>query len=319
MIRTLVGAAALGTLLAVSCAAGAVYQTEPDTSYDTDYNYEYDYDQPPPDLSMFSSLDGYGTWVDVGAYGWVWRPSVDAEWQPYYYGHWAFTTSGWMWISYEPFGWAVYHYGTWERAPRLGWIWIPGRRWYPSRVDWYVSAGYVCWAPMAPPGIQVGVPWDPRADRVWVGVRAGDFCDPDVGSHHIAPTRFKDFEANTRSLTRAPRVRTIEKYAGRRIARVPIALEHPRIDGRRIARARLPLEQQRIIEQHRVQTWHEPHARRTGPPQFHHHAQVRTAPRERRGWSRGHEQRRGQDRGGRRGGGGGHGHGHGHGGRGHRR
>ncbi len=56
--------------------------------------------------SFDQSLGPYGSWVDDPVYGRVWRPSdTRADWQPYTYGHWAYTREyGWIWVSDEPWG-----------------------------------------------------------------------------------------------------------------------------------------------------------------------------------------------------------------------
>ena len=80
--------------------------------------------------SFQGPLAAYGEWVDVGSYGWAWRPfRVAAGWRPYLYGHWAWTDEGWLWVSDEPYGWATYHYGRWAFEPGWGWVWVPGHEW----------------------------------------------------------------------------------------------------------------------------------------------------------------------------------------------
>jgi hypothetical protein len=71
-------------------------------------------------------LDGYGHWVFVPPYGWVWQPYQDAGWAPYRAGRWVWEPYwGWTWVSYEPWGWAPYHYGRWFYSGS-GWVWYPG-------------------------------------------------------------------------------------------------------------------------------------------------------------------------------------------------
>lgn len=99
---------------------------------------------------FYDALDPYGDWVQVEGRGYCWRPRVDRGWRPYTDGGWVSTDYGWTWRSNEPFGWAVYHYGRWTRAPRLGWIWVPGTEWGPAWVSWRRSDEYVGWAPLPP-------------------------------------------------------------------------------------------------------------------------------------------------------------------------
>jgi hypothetical protein len=110
-------------------------------------------------------LDNYGNWETVPEYGPVWRPTVAADWTPYYYGRWAWQDwYGWTWISSDPWGWAPYHYGRWFRDDHFGWCWYPGLRtgrhyWSPALVGFIgfgggggigFGFGNVGWVPLAP-------------------------------------------------------------------------------------------------------------------------------------------------------------------------
>ncbi|MFM8357600.1 MAG: DUF6600 domain-containing protein, partial [Verrucomicrobiota bacterium] len=59
---------------------------------------------------FYDSLAPYGTWVDVGGYGWCWRPTVaviDVGWRPYCHGgRWLWSDYGWYWHSTYSWGWA---------------------------------------------------------------------------------------------------------------------------------------------------------------------------------------------------------------------
>lgn len=120
---------------------------------------------PPPvavprDYSMFyDRLAPYGRWLDVGGYGYCWRPTITvAGWRPYVDGCWVWSSYGWTWQSNEPYGWAVYHYGRWVNLSRYGWVWVPGSDWAPAWVAWRQSRDCVGWAPLPPePGAFSGV------------------------------------------------------------------------------------------------------------------------------------------------------------------
>lgn len=100
---------------------------------------------------FYDNLAPYGSWRDVGDYGYCWQPfDVDSQWQPYSDGRWVFTDAGWTWDSYEPYGWAVYHYGRWANVYGVGWVWVPGAEWGPGWVSWRHSPRYVGWAPLPP-------------------------------------------------------------------------------------------------------------------------------------------------------------------------
>ncbi len=80
-------------------------------------------DAPPV---VVSELQEYGEWIDVPAYGYVWRPRVAVGWSPYVYGRWVWISPyGWTWVSNEPWGWYPYRCGYWLTDPVFGWIWSP--------------------------------------------------------------------------------------------------------------------------------------------------------------------------------------------------
>ena len=65
---------------------------------------------------------------------------------------------GYVFESEEPWAWATYHYGNWMPTSGYGWVWSPGRTWYPSTVEWRTTPetepadnSYVGWAPIPPP------------------------------------------------------------------------------------------------------------------------------------------------------------------------
>ena len=143
------------------------------------------------DVAMFyDDLSQYGQWVEVEKYGAVWQPTqVPEDWRPYTNGRWVPTTDGNVFESEEPWGWATYHYGNWMPTESNGWVWVPGRTWYPSTVDWRTSpesepvdTSYVGWAPTPPPDY---VP--PRVLRpgILLSGKPGDGCD------EFAPVDFR--------------------------------------------------------------------------------------------------------------------------------
>jgi hypothetical protein len=93
-----------------------------------------------------SSLNRYGSWIDVEGSRY-WRPSVNADWRPYWQGRWVYTRAGLTWVSSEPWGWVPYHYGTWDYLSSYGWVWQPGYVWSPAWVYWYWGPSYVGWCP----------------------------------------------------------------------------------------------------------------------------------------------------------------------------
>ncbi len=112
-------------------------------------------------------LDENGRWDRVfydGGYRWFWRPTaVVAGWEPFTVGRWTVWYGDQTWVPAEPFGYITHHYGNWVYI-RNYWYWAPpvvsatvglplldiGFFWYPGRVSWIYSGGYVGWVPLAP-------------------------------------------------------------------------------------------------------------------------------------------------------------------------
>ena len=148
------------------------------------------------DVAMFyDDLAPYGQWVDYQDYGPVWVPSnVGDDWRPYTDGRWVPTSDGYVFESQEPWAWATYHYGNWMPTSGYGWVWSPGRTWYPSTVEWRTTPdnlpadnSYVGWAPIPPPnytppegyapaGYYSGMPLDNLlTSPFWIFAQAASF------------------------------------------------------------------------------------------------------------------------------------------------
>jgi hypothetical protein len=148
------------------------------------------------DVAMFyDDLSQYGEWAEYEKYGPVWRPTqVPEDWRPYTDGRWVPTDNGYVFETQEPWGWATYHYGNWMPTEGNGWVWVPGRTWYPSTVEWRTSPedtpveeSYIGWAPtpppdyvpppsLAPPSYYQGSPVvDALTAPLWIFARAASF------------------------------------------------------------------------------------------------------------------------------------------------
>ena len=167
-------------------------------------------------------LATYGVWTYLPAYGMVWLPDVVVGWQPFYYGHWIWTVDGWAWTSYEPYGWLVYHYGYWGFEPGIGWFWVPGETWYPTRVDWYIWGDYIAWAPLPPPGIVWVDPWVPYDIDIWIVIDADDFTSEDVGRYRVERTIYKDRVDRRTIVKSAPEVSEIERVTRKKVPVVEV-------------------------------------------------------------------------------------------------
>ncbi len=126
----------------------------------------YQYLPPALDDDAYT-LDENGRWEPVyyeGRECWFWRPTaVPAGWAPFTAGRWTEWYGDQTWIPAEPFGYVTHHYGSWVFV-RNSWYWAPpvvgvvrgapllnvAFAWYPGRVSWIYSDGYVGWVPLAP-------------------------------------------------------------------------------------------------------------------------------------------------------------------------
>ncbi|PYT31470.1 MAG: hypothetical protein DMG57_05015 [Acidobacteria bacterium] len=136
---------------------------------DRDHYYQNNsksYQYVSRDIYGAEDLDSNGHWVNVPPYGWVWSPTVGADWAPYRVGRWSWVDwYGWSWVSYDPWGWAPYHYGRWFYTSPYGWCWTPGgfyerHYWSPALVAFFGFGGFrsgfgfgssdFCWVPLAP-------------------------------------------------------------------------------------------------------------------------------------------------------------------------
>jgi hypothetical protein len=145
----------------------------------------------PPELQVYGgAFDRNGRWEDSADAGYVWYPSVAADWQPYYDGGWYPYSWGWTWVGGGPWVWPTHHYGRWGRGQH-GWYWMPGAVWGPAWVSWGISAGYVGWCPLGFGtgfGFSVGASYGGYADRWhgWTVVPHGAFGrGPRVAPHAV--------------------------------------------------------------------------------------------------------------------------------------
>ena len=96
-------------------------------SVSTATNYSNQYVSTSNYASGFADLYTYGSWFNLGGYGYGWRPfGAGLGWCPFDYGNWYMDPSiGWGFLSPAPWGWLPYHYGGWILSPGYGWTWVP--------------------------------------------------------------------------------------------------------------------------------------------------------------------------------------------------
>ncbi|MCX6539920.1 MAG: FecR domain-containing protein [Acidobacteria bacterium] len=127
----------------------------------------------PQDLEPYSgTFDRYGTWRNEASNGYVWFPTVSADWRPYSVGYWR-QYDQWdsFWIAGDPWGWPTHHYGRWGFSVGLGWYWMPARSWAASFVYWAFGGDYVSWCPLGWNDYPVFGNWGVRG--VYVGLHDG--------------------------------------------------------------------------------------------------------------------------------------------------
>ena len=103
----------------------------------------------PREVAPYASeFDANGNWHYETEVGYVWAPTVQVGWRPYWNGRWCWTAYGWTWVPAEPWGYAPSHYGRWGFSAGLGWYWAPGRTWGPAWVSWAIGRDHVGWCPL---------------------------------------------------------------------------------------------------------------------------------------------------------------------------
>jgi hypothetical protein len=203
-------------------------------------------DSDSMDIGMFNELDYYGQWYQLQPYGWVYRPTVVMDWQPFTHGHWIWTQYGWMWVDYDPWGWATSHYGYWTQDFTLGWIWVPDYTWSPVQCQWMSYGDYIGWAPEPPPGAAFKEPWE--GSQAWVFVPIRKFKQADVATNRAAP-KFKPGD-DAQIARGAPSLKEIERRGAGIFPIVSIELERRVVKDREFARVKYPPDQQGIITEH---------------------------------------------------------------------
>jgi hypothetical protein len=194
-------------------------------------------------------LIDFGEWIEVPVYGMVWKPTVDSDWRPFYYGEWAWTDRGWMWVSYEPVDAMVYEYGNWIYDGRQGWVWVPGYEWSPARVSWITFDKYVGWTPLPVKGARRIDPWQQTTAPLWTVVDVHDFLKENVGGLELKSTLRK---VGGDVSHRAPQPAAIEKATGQPVQKMEVIVSKERLGNLTINRSQLLSEKERI-EAHRKQ------------------------------------------------------------------
>jgi hypothetical protein len=198
------------TVVTTAPEAAEVAPVEPaPTTYVTTTTPYYPASEPQAVNYFYDSLSPYGSWVQIGGYGWCWQPTVavvDLSWRPYCHrGRWVYSNCGWYWLSDYSWGWAPFHYGRWHHHPHAGWVWAPGTTWGPAWVSWRYNSGYCGWAPLPPEahyvagfgnqyhGSHVGVGFDfGLGYHDYAFVAAHNFCDNHVSRHAVSSAHAKN-------------------------------------------------------------------------------------------------------------------------------
>jgi hypothetical protein len=192
---------------------------------------------PAQTIAYFDEpLSPYGYWVEDPYYGRLWRPrETPADWRPYTYGRWVYTSEyGWVWVSEEPYGWVVYHYGRWVWTSQYGWVWIAGDTWGPSWVEWCYGGGYVGWTPMPPdpywPGTSYYGTFDCASPRYYsraVFVSETYFASPRVSAYVVAPSQNAAVARAAVNVTSYTRVGSVIANRSIDVAKLQAAIGQP--------------------------------------------------------------------------------------------
>lgn len=149
-----------------------------------------------------ASFDRYGSWRSDPTHGYVWYPTVSADWRPYYHGRWVSMPSyGWTWVGRERWDWPTHHYGRWGLSGGA-WFWIPGRSWGAAWVSWAYAPDYISWSPLGwnnRPLIQINVFSGRNRWHPWTVIPRRHFG---AGYVYARAVPFHTFDARTRGLFR---------------------------------------------------------------------------------------------------------------------
>ncbi len=177
----------------------------------------------------------------------AWKPSVELSlkaseaelpvYVPYSYGQCFNSDAGWYFKGRTPSEEIVSHYGRWVNSPYAGWLWVPGRVWAPSWVDWKQNDTYVSWAPL-PPSVYIAndaISAPLINDNYYLTVDRKYFLEPEVSKYNvlyynsgvsIPVIEMKRTEGivvvNSTIINRGPDVNIIQKIYGRNISMVKI-------------------------------------------------------------------------------------------------
>ncbi len=127
----------------------------------------------PEDLEPYSgTFDRYGAWRYEASNGYVWFPTVSADWRPYSVGYWR-QYDQWdsFWIARDPWGWPTHHYGRWGFSTSFGWYWRPAGSWAAASVYWALGGDYISWCPLGWNDYPVFGQWGVRG--TYVGLHDG--------------------------------------------------------------------------------------------------------------------------------------------------
>lgn len=228
--------------------------------------YGHAWNDPGWNVNYRVALAGYGQWVRVDGLGEVWYPAVAADWRPYTYGRWVYTSMGWTWVSYEPWGYFPHHYGEWALTG-YGWVWVPGYTYRPAHVTWVGYGSHVGWYPCAPAGwshahrgfwrgydrgFHDGVHqgyrrgyddgyWDGWHDARYATYVPWDQFTSDNVAHAALDSRQVSrnlTRTNAKPLGTAPARAEVSRRTGREIAEVRVEQRQVQVDGRNVTVAR---------------------------------------------------------------------------------
>lgn len=195
-------------------------------------------------IGFHDTLSPYGSWVNVGTYGEVWRPHVAASWRPFTYGHWVYTSAGTpYWDGYEPYAWCVYHYGHWQFVPGYGWCWVPGYEYSAAPVSWAYGDGYIGWSPI--------YGYNGYDANFWIFVDRARFGYRNYAGIYLGGDRVRPLFARRaiRVVSRPFGIREVERITGRRVQVVSTRERIVELNGHR-TRLVVPRDREQTVIKH---------------------------------------------------------------------
>lgn len=164
----------------------------------------------------YEDLEGYGEWLHLAAYGYVWAPAkVALHWAPYTQGDWLWIDPwGWTWVDKSPWGFAPFHYGRWIFVDAR-WVWIPGPLettpvYAPALVEFVSLDNELAWFPLG--YNEIYVPPYPVSQNYFININYSNTTMMSSEISNIYNNQFEQKSFINAQIPHAMRVTSLENF-----------------------------------------------------------------------------------------------------------